>query len=158
MWTLFNVDLYICRQKLDIRFWPTGAYCRSTAIDFNFGPSGRRSCMSRILWCLQGLVHKMETSAQTAKWLWQRGSTCMSNHVHQAYCLSRTSAWTCTIKIKCPTTLRREETTICEDTDLTKRKGRDQQDDGILREGHGKSQPGRNKQSVKHVVSLVNEK
>jgi len=31
-----------------------------------FGQNGRRSCKSRILWHLQGLVHKMEASPQTA--------------------------------------------------------------------------------------------
>jgi len=100
--------------------------CPSTySFSCQLGPVGRRSCKSRILWHLQGLVHKMEASPQTALWLWQRGSRCMSNHVHQTHGLASKSAWTCTVKIKCPTTLRWEEATNCEDAESTKRQGRD---------------------------------
>jgi len=70
MWTLFSVELNVCSQILEVRFWPTGAHCRGTAM---YGPFDERCCKSRILWHLQGLVHKMEASLQTVMWLWQWG-------------------------------------------------------------------------------------
>jgi len=33
MWILFSFELNVCSQKLEVRFWPTGAHCRGTDFD-----------------------------------------------------------------------------------------------------------------------------